>query len=127
MGLVGWGTVNTVRYNYVSNVNINVPGRMVGGLFGRIDTAAHDIGYNYVNETSVSAGTINVGSLVGSRTSGNFTNNFAINSSALPLVGSGTAGAAGDTNGTAKASASRATPSPPPPGASTTISRLRAL
>jgi hypothetical protein len=104
VGLVGWGTVNTVRYNYVSNVNINVPGRMVGGLFGRIDTAAHDIGYNYVNETSVSAGTINVGSLVGSRTSGNFTNNFAINSSALPLVGSGTAGAAGDTNGTAKAS-----------------------
>ena len=103
VGVVGWGTANTVQYNYVDRAAVNAVGRMTGGLIGKIDNANHSVSYNYVNDTSVTSGAIYTGSLVGYRTSGTFSNNFVVGSSALPLVGSDKVGTPGNVAGTALA------------------------
>lgn len=103
VGVVGWSPANTVQYNFVDRAAINAVGRMTGGLIGKIDNTNHTVNYNYVNDTSVTSGAIYTGSLVGYRDTGTFSNNYAIGSSVLPLVGSATAGVAGNVSGTAKA------------------------
>lgn len=101
-GLIGYVTgspANTVQYCYVTDTSVSSTGRMTGGFIGYSGSSAHFITENYANAEVITTGKIYAGSFLGRRSTGNFLDNFSTLTSGTTLVGSATAGVAGDATG----------------------------
>ncbi len=99
IGTVGWSTANKIQYSYAQDVSITAYGKNVGGFIGLADTSAHHISECYVNAVAVNDTAVNVGAFLGNRTTGNYSDLFAVAIDGLPLVGSAAAGVAGNEDG----------------------------
>ncbi|MBE6811889.1 MAG: hypothetical protein E7523_03295 [Ruminococcaceae bacterium] len=99
IGTVGWGTPNKIQYSFAQNVSIEATGKNVGGFIGLADSSVHNISECYVNAITVPGENAYTGAFLGNRTTGNYSDLFAVNVENLPFVGSATVAVSGNETG----------------------------